>query len=70
MSNPCMLEKDCTGILISTFPPCYAFQMIFTDSSDNSDNRASSDSCDSSDIRDCIAPKTFFIQKLLYKKKK
>ena len=25
-----MLEKDCNGNPISTFPPCYAFQMIFT----------------------------------------
>ena len=25
-----MLEKYCNGNLISTFPPCYAFQMIFT----------------------------------------
>ena len=24
---PCMLEKDCNGKPISTFPPCYAFQM-------------------------------------------
>ena len=26
---PCMLEKECNGIPISTFPPCYAFQMIW-----------------------------------------
>ena len=25
-----MLEKDCNGNPNSTFPPCYAFQMIFT----------------------------------------
>ena len=25
-----MLEKDCNGNPISTFPPGYAFQMIFT----------------------------------------
>ena len=25
-----MLEKDCNGNLISSFPPCYAFHMIFT----------------------------------------
>ena len=25
-----MLEKDCNDNPISTFPPCYAFQMIFT----------------------------------------
>ena len=25
-----MLEKDCNGNPISTFPPCYAFQMVFT----------------------------------------
>ena len=25
-----MLEKDCNGNPISTFPPCYAFQMIFS----------------------------------------
>ena len=25
-----MLEKDCNGNPISTFPPSYAFQMIFT----------------------------------------
>ena len=25
-----MLEKDCNGNPIATFPPCYAFQMIFT----------------------------------------
>ena len=30
MSIPCMLEKDCNGYPISTFPPCYVFQMIFT----------------------------------------
>ena len=24
---PCMLEKDCNGNPISTFPPYYAFQM-------------------------------------------
>ena len=30
VSIPCMLEKDCNGNPISTFPPCYAFQMIFT----------------------------------------
>ena len=29
-SNPCMLEKDCNGNPIFTFPPCYTFQMIFT----------------------------------------
>ena len=28
VSIPWMLEKDCNGISISTFPPCYAFQMI------------------------------------------
>ena len=27
VSIPCMLEKDCNGNPISTFPPCYAFQM-------------------------------------------
>ena len=27
MSNPCMREKDSNGNPISTFPPCYAFQM-------------------------------------------
>ena len=26
-----MLEKDCNGNPISTFPPCYAFPMIFTE---------------------------------------
>ena len=26
-----MLEKDCNGNPISTFPPSYAFQMIFTE---------------------------------------
>ena len=26
-SISCMLEKDCNGNPISTFPPCYAFQM-------------------------------------------
>ena len=30
VSYPCMLEKNCNGNLIFTFPPCYAFQMIFT----------------------------------------
>ena len=30
VSNPCMLEKDCNSNPISTFPPCYAFQVIFT----------------------------------------
>ena len=30
VSNPRMLEKDCNGNPISTFPPCYAFQIIFT----------------------------------------
>ena len=30
VSIPCMLEKDCDGNPISTFPPCYAFQMVFT----------------------------------------
>ena len=25
-----MLEKDCNGNPMSTFPPCYAFQIIFT----------------------------------------
>ena len=25
-----MLEKDCNGNPIFTFPPCHAFQMIFT----------------------------------------
>jgi hypothetical protein len=25
VSIPWMLEKDCNGIPISTFPPCYAF---------------------------------------------
>ena len=30
VSIPCMLEKYCNGNPISTFPPCYAFQMIFT----------------------------------------
>ena len=25
-----MLENDCNGKPISTLPPCYAFQMIFT----------------------------------------
>ena len=30
VSIHCMLEKDCNGNPISTFPPCYAFQMIFT----------------------------------------
>ena len=30
MSISCMLEQDCNGNPISTFPPCYAFQMIFT----------------------------------------
>ena len=30
MSIPCLLEKDCNGNPITTFPPCYAFQMIFT----------------------------------------
>ena len=25
-----MLDRDCNGNPISTFPPCYAFQMIFT----------------------------------------
>ena len=29
VSIPCMLEKDCNGISISTFPPCYAFQIIW-----------------------------------------
>ena len=29
VSIPCMLEKYCDGISISTFPPCYAFQMIW-----------------------------------------
>ena len=29
VSIPCMLEKDCNGISISTFPPCYVFQMIW-----------------------------------------
>ena len=29
VSMPCMLEKDCNGNPISTFPPCYAFQMIW-----------------------------------------
>ena len=29
VSNPSMLEKDCNGNPISTFPPCYAFQMIW-----------------------------------------
>ena len=29
VSSPCMLEKDCNGNPISTFPPCYAFQMIW-----------------------------------------
>ena len=29
MFNPCMLEKDYNGNPISTFPPCYAFQMIW-----------------------------------------
>ena len=29
MCIPCMLKKDCNGISISTFPPCYAFQMIW-----------------------------------------
>ena len=27
VSIPCMLEKDCNGHPISTFPACYAFQM-------------------------------------------
>ena len=27
MSIPCLLEKDCNSDPISTFPPCYAFQM-------------------------------------------
>ena len=30
MSIACMLEKDCDGNPISSFPPFYAFQMIFT----------------------------------------
>ena len=30
VSIPCMLGKDCNGNPISTFPLCYAFQMIFT----------------------------------------
>ena len=30
VSIPCILEKDCNGNPISTFPPCYAFQMIIT----------------------------------------
>ena len=30
LSNPCMLENNCNGNPISTFPPCYEFQMIFT----------------------------------------
>ena len=30
VSIPGMLEIDCNGNPISTFPPCYAFQMIFT----------------------------------------
>ena len=30
MSMSCLLEKDCNGNPISTFPPCYAFQMSFT----------------------------------------
>ena len=25
-----MLEKDCSGNPVSTIPPCYAIQMIFT----------------------------------------
>ena len=29
MSIPSMLEKVCNGNPISTFPPCYAFQMIW-----------------------------------------
>ena len=30
VSNPCMQEKYCNGNPISTFPPCSAFQMVFT----------------------------------------
>ena len=30
MSNPCLLAKDCNGNPVSTLPPCYAFQVIFT----------------------------------------
>ena len=28
--SKCMLDRDCNGNPISTFPPCYAFRMIFT----------------------------------------
>ena len=29
VSIPCILEKDCNGNTIFTFPPCYEFQMIW-----------------------------------------
>ena len=29
VSHLCMLEKDCNGHPISTFPPCHAFQLIW-----------------------------------------
>ena len=31
VSNPCMLKKYCNSNPICTFPPCYAFQIIFTE---------------------------------------